>query len=271
MVKNFGLFLGLGRGQRSWHPRAPSRPAGPGLTLPFLLLLLVSTQTAVAQVDKNTLWRDAVTTELDVDFAGTGFHARWNFHRCHCGDLLVTVEQVAPDGVLTGELLMVGGQVLLTRGFEGQGADITPLMQAPVLMLQLSNALLNRSQPKGPYAVDSRQEWDEEEPGRDFILNTGFASGTFAAPWNVKGSGWKAETGNRRFELFFNFSIPVPDQPDASSSITFSGDMDFRKQGFPYPESSNLDGWRVQYFANGEDESKLVTDGMTLKALRESL
>ena len=255
MVKKFGLFQGLGRGQWCWP----------------LLLLLIVTQTGMAQVDKNTLWRDAVTTELDVDFAGTGFHARWNYHRCHCGDQLVRVEQVAPDGVLTGELLLVGGQVLLARGFEGQGVDITPLMQAPVLMLQLTDALLNRSQPKGPLAVDSRKEWDVEEPDRDFNLHTGFASGSFAAPWNVKGSGWMTESGSRRFELFFNFSIPVPDKPDVSSSITFSGDLDFRKQGFPYPESTNLDGWKVQYFANGEDESILVTDGMTLKTLRESL
>ena len=61
------------------------------------VLLLVGLQTATAQVEKGTLWRDAVITELDVDFGGTGFHARWIFHRCHCGDLMVQVEQVAPD------------------------------------------------------------------------------------------------------------------------------------------------------------------------------
>jgi len=255
-MKMLMLFLHGDRGQRSWF---------------LLLVLVMSWQTAVAQVDKNTLWQDAVTTQLDVDFAGTGFHARWSYHRCHCGDLLVTVEQIAPDGVLTGEMLLVGGQVLLARGFIGQGADLTPLMQAPVLMLQLSNALLSRSQPRGPGVVDSRQEWDAEEPKRDFNLNTGFASGTFAAPWDVKGSGWKTDTGNRRFEMLFKFSLGIPDQPDGTGSITFSGDLDFRKQGFPYPESTSMDGWKIQYFALGEDESKLVSDGLTLKSIREDL
>ena len=236
-----------------------------------ILWLATGLQTAIAQLDENTLWRDAVVTDLDVDFTGTGFHARWHYHRCHCGDLLVQVEQIAPDGILTGELLMVGGQVLLSRGFEGQGENITPLMQAPVLMLQLTDAILNRSEPLGPVAVDKKQKWDVDEEKTDFNLNTGFATGIFAAPWRVDGSGWRAESGHRRFEFTFKFAAPMPDNPDASSSIDFTGDLDFRKQGFPYPESTSLNGWQIQRFALGEDVSSAVSDGLTLKALRDEV
>ncbi len=193
--------------------------------------LLISLQTATAQVEKGTLWRDAVITELDADFGSTGFHARWVFHRCHCGDLLVQVEQIAPDGVLTGELLMVDGQVLLSRGFKQQGADIEPLIQAPSLMLQLVYELLSRSQPKGPYAVDRKQVWNVPERKQDFKLNTGLATGAFAAPWEIKGSAWKTESGHRRFELFFQLSPPVPGQPEETDSIKVSGNHDFSKQG----------------------------------------
>ena len=242
-----------------------------GTPLLLVLFLLIGMQTAFAQVDKNTLWRDAVVTELDADFTGTGFHARWRFHRCHCGDLLVEVEQSAPDGVLTGELIMVAGQVLLSRGFEGQGESITPLMQAPILMLQLADAILNRSEPKGPKAVTAKQKWDVEEDKIDFKLNTGFATGTFPAPWRVDGSGWRTESGHRRFELNFKFTIPSADDSGETSSITLTGDMDFRKQGFPFPETTVMDGWRIQYFAPGDKDSKLVSDGLTLKKLREEV
>ncbi len=233
------------------------------------VLLTTGVQTTSAQVSKNTLWRDAVVTDLNVDFTGTGFHARWQYYRCSCGDLLLKVEQDAPDGILTGELLLVDGQILLSRGFEGQGTDITPLMQAPILMLQLANALLNRGEPKGPFAVGAKQAWDVEEPEKDFNLNTGFATGTFAAPWSVKGSGWKADSGHHRFEFVFEFANPLPGKPDETGTITFSGYLDFRKQGFPYPESTILDGWKIQRFAIGEDESALVSNGLTLKSLRE--
>lgn len=237
----------------------------------LLVLFLVGMQSAVAQVEKNSLWRDAVVTDLDVDFTGTGFHARWHYHRCHCGDLLVQVEQIAPDGILTGELLMVGGQVLLSRGFEGQGEDITPLMQPPVLMLQLADAILNLGQSKGPHAVSARQKWDVKEDKMNLNLDTGFASGTFSAPWRIDGAGWQTESGHHRFELNFQFSIPMPDKSVETSSIGFTGDLDFRKQGFPYPESTSLDGWRIQRFAVGEEEAKLVSDGLTLKSLREEI
>lgn len=232
-------------------------------------LLVMAPALVMAQIDENTMWREALVTDMNVDFGGTGFHASYRFHRCDCGDLLVKVEQVAPDGVETGELLMIDGQTLLSRGLEGQGDNIAPLIQAPLLMLQLTDALLNRSQPKGPNAVDDKQHWDAEEPSIDFSLNTGFAVGTFAAPWSVISTGWKTADGRRRFEMVFKFVSPAPDNPDETSYISFSGDLDFRQQEFPLSPDTELDGWRVQHFAAGEDLSKPVSGGLTLQALRE--
>lgn len=233
------------------------------------VLLLMTLQPARAQIEKGALWRDAVVTELDVDFGDTGFHARWRFHRCDCGDLQVMVEQVAPDDILTGELLMVDGQVLLAKGFEQQGTDIEPLIQAPSLMLQLAYELLNRSQPKGPGAVDGKQVWEVEEKTIDFHLDTGLATGAFAAPWRVKGSGWEASGDHIRFELSFQFTSSEPGKPAETGSITFSGDLDFSKQDFPYPESTGLEGWRLQWISLNDRESKPADEGLTLKALRQ--
>jgi hypothetical protein len=225
-------------------------------------------QSVFAEVNKETLWRDAVVTQLDVDFGGTGFHGRWTLQRCPCRDLWAKVEQVAPDGVLSGELLMVDGQALLSRGFEGQGADIEPLIQTPTLMLQLAYSMLNRSQPEGPFAVDDKQIWDETEKAIDFKLDTGLATGTFPAPWRVKGSGWKTAAGHRRFELLFEFTSSMPGEALQSSSITLSGDLDFHPQDFPYAESTDLEGWRIQWISLNEQESKVVAKGTTLKDVR---
>lgn len=237
----------------------------------FLAMLLVVTtnKPAFAEVQKDSLWRDAVTTELDVDFGGTGFHARWNFHRCDCGDIRVMVEQVAPDSILTGELLMVDGVVLLARGFEQQGTDIEPLIQAPSLMLQLVYSLLNVAESNGPGVVDEKQQWNVEEQKRDFKLDTGLATGMFAAPWRVKGSGWKTATGSRRFELFFQFSTGEPGSAKHSESITLAGDLNYMNEEFPYSETTVLDDWRIQWISLNETESKAVTGGLTLGELRQ--
>lgn len=234
-----------------------------------LCIVMCGLQFAEAQVSKGTMWRDSVVTVLDANFGNTGFHARWRYHRCHCGDLQVQVEQTAPDGILTGELLMVDGQVLLSRGFEQQGADIEPLIQAPSLMLQLVFELLNRSHPEGPNSIEGKLVWEKEEEKKNFKLDTGLASGGFAAPWSVKGSGWRTEAGHRRFELLFTFANPTADDPDGTDSISFSGDLDFRKQGFPYPGSASLDGWRMQWLSLAERESKPTPEDLTLEQLRE--
>ena len=233
-----------------------------------LVLLLTVPQLANAQIDNGTLWRDAVVTELDVDF-GAGFHARWRYHRCDCGDLQVTVEQIAPDDMLTGELLMVDGQVLLAKGFKQQGVDIEPLIQAPSLMLQLVYELLNKSQPEGPAVVKHKQKWDEIEKKKDFHLDTGLATGAFAAPWEVKGSGWRTDADHIRFELHFQFNVSVPGGPVENSSIKFSGDLNFTEHEFPYAETDSLEGWRVQWISLNERESKTAEEGLTLKALRQ--
>ena len=240
-------------------------------TLLVLLVMLAGLQIATAQVNPGTQWRQAVTTDLDVDFGGTGFHARWKFQRCQCGDLRVQVEQIDPDGVQTGELLMVSGQVLLARGFSEQDADIEPLIQAPSLMLQMVFELLGRSQPLGPSAVDEKQVWIKAEDKLDLKLDTGLATGIFPAPWAVEGSGWSTQEDHRRFELSFRFANPLPGNPGARDSITFSGDLDFDQREFPYSDSTNLGGWRVQWLAVDDREAEAVPDGLTLKELRQQI
>ena len=143
------------------------------------------------------------------------------------------------------------------------------MIQAPSLMLQLAYELLNKSQPKGPEAVKRKQAWDKTEKKKDFHLDTGLATGTFAAPWEVKGSGWKTDADHVRFELLFQFTTSAPGQPVETSSITFSGDLDFNKQEFPYAETDSLEGWRMQWISLNERESKTAEEGLTLKALRQ--
>lgn len=240
-----------------------------GVVLAVIVFLLSGSQDIAAQVDKATLWQDATATELDVDFGGTGFHARWKFKRCDCGDLSVQVEQIAPDDVLTGELLMVDGKVLLSQGFTQQGDDIEPLIQAPSLMLQLAYAMLSHSQPGGPFAVDGKQQWNKTEKNEDFKLDTGLATGVFAAPWGVKGTGWKTASGHYRFELLFHFNNSLPGEAEQTDSMTLSGDLDFSQQVFPYAASTDLGGWRVQWISLNDRESEAVPAGLTLQELRE--
>jgi hypothetical protein len=219
-------------------------------------------------IDEGTGWHQPYVTLLDVDFPQTGFHARWEYFHCECGDILVRLEQSAPDGVLTGELLLIDGQVLLARGMVSQVPDLEPMMQAPTLMLQTTFGLLQRAIPKGPAAVEISSEIEFEEKDQPLSINTGMAFGEFGIPWSVTGKAWRAGPSRRQFDLAFEFSNPLPDDPDNSDQIQFSGAQDYGTDSFPLHEDTPLEGWTVQWMSKGETEATAPEDGLTLSELR---
>ncbi len=238
--------------------------------LPAVLAVsMTGPREANAQIKDDMPWQAAVKTDLSVNFGDTGFHGRWEYQRCDCGDLYIKVEQVAPDAVLSGELIIVASRLLLARGFENNGHDAASLIQAPSLMLQLAYGLLNRSQPEGPAAVTDSQNWKIKEDKVNFNLNTGLATGIFGAPWQIEGKAWKTETGHRRFDLTFDFANPAPGDPDKRDSIKLSGDLDYLKEAFPYAGDAPFNGWRMQWLSEHKGKSKPVAKGTTLDQLRQ--
>lgn len=232
------------------------------------LALSLALAASADELAPNTAWQDAAVTLLDVDFPDTGFHGRWEFFHCECGDVLLRLEQTAPDGVLTGEMLLVDGQVLLARGDIAQVPDLEPMMQAPALMLQLALALINRALPDGPAAVPPPIEFDETEPRAPVDINTGMAFGQFQAPWQAVGKAWRAGPERRRFDLDFTFANPQPDDAGRTDRMVFNAGLDYGDVGFPLREETLLAGWRVQWMSRSETESTPAADDLTLAALR---
>ena len=69
--------------------------------------------------------------------------------------------------------------------------------------------------------------------------------------------------------MTFLFTSSAPGQPVETGSITFSVNLDFGKQEFPYPETTSLEGWRVQWISLNDRESEPAEEGLTLKTLRQ--
>jgi len=214
-------------------------------------------------------WHEPFVTLLDVDFIDTGFQARWEYFHCGCGDILVRLEQTAPDGVMTGELLLIEGQVIAARGMVSLSADLEPMLQPPSIMLQLAFALLEQGAPRGPAMVTGRQSLQAGSPTETLSLNSGLVTGTFAAPWNIEGEVWASAPGQRRFEMRFEFANPLEGAPDNKGRFRFSGGQDYRRDDFPFPGSFSLDGWKIQWISKGELTAGDAPEGLTLDTLRE--
>lgn len=236
--------------------------------LSLLLLFILAASPAAAEVPPRAGWHEARVTLLDVTFGDTGFHARWEYLRCDCGDVMVRLEQSAPDGVLTGELLLVDGQVIAARGAVAQASDLELMLQAPTLMLHLAFGLLQRSVPDGPGSVTERNAFAVQEEERDLEINSGLSTGHFAAPWSVEGEVRPSGEAQRRFELAMTFANPQPGEAERRDSIRFSGGQDYERDGFPLRDASSLAGWSVQWISRGETAPAEAADDLTLGALR---
>lgn len=238
-----------------------------GLVLISACFLTLGVQ--ARSLDGSDRWHEPYVTLLDVNFADTGFQARWEYFHCGCGDILVRLEQSAPDGVLTGEILLVDGQALAARGMVSLSPDLEPMLQPPSIMMHLAFTLLESAVPKGPASVAKRMSIEAESLFKDLELNSGMATGTFRAPWNVKGEVWPTGEGQRRFEMRFEFSNPTVEDAYATTVFTFSGGQDYRQDSFPLAAETSLEGWKVQWISKGETTAGDPPEGLTLAGMRD--
>ncbi len=233
---------------------------------------VIAMDDAVAEnIDQETRWHEPVANILDVDFGdGSGFHARWEYFHCECGDVLIRFEQGAPEGVTTGEMLLIDGQVLAARGDVAQVEDLETMLQAPLLMLHLSFGLLERGVPEGPSAVGKdRRKFSAGDKLNTYRLESARYTGAFGAPWEVQGETWSGAESRRRFEMAFTFTLRDELGGQDESVITFSGGQDYRPGAFPLHESTSLEGWKVQWISRNETVAHPADSGLTVAGLRE--
>lgn len=240
-----------------WLPRA------------WLSMLLGLPGATAWAIEPETHWAQPFFTRLDVRFPGQGFHARWDFHRCDCGDALIKAEETLPEGVSAGELLLVDGRVLLVRGFEGRGADRRSMIDSPLLMLQLLFVLMQKALPEGPAELGERRELSHSDVRYPLELETGGAMGGFPAPWEVNGVAYRFADGSHRFDLEFGFETRLIGEPVNRSEIQLSGILDFRAQEFPIAEDFIIEDWDLVPLIDAESGAYDSLPEGTLAALRQ--
>jgi len=234
----------------------------PRLLLAFMLVMPLA---LLADLPPETRWADPSGVQLDVDFPGDGYDANWELFRCDCGDLLVRAELKVPGEVETGDLLLVGGRAVLTRGFGKYKAEAASSLDAAALMMQLALRLLERSEPGGPSRITGPVEVDLLDEINHIHLDTGTAEGGFQAPWSIAGKISAQGETQRKFDLLFTFSAGAPGEAQ-QTSMRLSGLAEYADTDFPVPGSSAIEEWDLGW----RDENGAVPGkAETLDELRE--
>ena len=232
----------------------------------LVCLLLVSLPGVLtADVAPETRWADPSSVQLEIEFPGQGYHARWELVRCDCGDLLVHAWLEVPDESVYGDILLVEGRAVLTRGFGQYGEQAAASIDAAALMMQLALRLLERSEPGGPSRITEPREVDILDEINHINLDTGSAAGGFQAPWSIAGKISAPGKTQRKFDLNFSFTVGAGSEVQ-KASMRLYGVADFEQSDFPIPGASSLDGWNLAWRNEGDE---VPGQANTLDELRE--
>jgi hypothetical protein len=234
----------------------------------LIFAVLLAPVSLRAELSEETRWADPSTVNLNVEFPGDGYHANWELFRCDCGDLLVHAELNVPGEVETGDLLLVGGRAVLTRGFGKYRDEAASSLDAAALMMQLALRLLERSEPGGPAKIDGPKEVNLLDEINHIHLDTGSAAGGFRAPWSIQGEISAVAETQRRFDLHFTFSVAAAQGDVQEAKMRLYGTAEYAETDFPVPGSSGLDEWDLSW--RDENDAVEVT-AETLQELRALL
>jgi hypothetical protein len=139
----------------------------------------------------------------------------------------------------SGELVVVDGRLLLSKGLElPPGAEIDAL-DGPVLMLKLVLALLERAHPAGPQAVEHEAPI-EIQASESLRIATQSAAGEWPAPWHLQGSVGRRDSAIR-FDLTFTSGVAS----DAESRVEFGGQWQRVDPPPRLDEAMPLAGWQI--------------------------
>jgi len=161
-------------------------------TMPQALLtvtLVVCTLTATNPLLAAGSWDEATEVRLVVAGDIGSEPMEYRIEMFSGGDARIAIVDAAEPAARRPTIMLVAGQVMLTKNMELEEGYEIDALDGSVLMLQLALTLLAHSVEGGPDAVPSEgidvQHDEQEEP---IALSTTSAGGEFPAPWRLSGT-----------------------------------------------------------------------------------
>jgi len=165
----------------------------------------------------------------------------WRFEIGEEDDLRLTIHEVSPQGVRTGQIILVAGRAMLTLGLELPEGQESDAVDGPVLLLQLVLTLLHRALPEGPEALEGEARVELGDSGEALQVGTLSASAEFPAPWSATGQV-HGQTGTA-IELDLHFTCGMGAQ--AQTTLTMRGTWERLTPPPALDDDMAVAGWRM--------------------------
>jgi len=213
-------------------------------------------------------WARANTASVRVQPENSPDFDLWDFKFGRENDLLLRIETHRDKQQTQGEILLVSGRAMLTKGISlDKGYEIDAL-DAPVLMYQLVVSLLGQALPEGPEKLAASRQISMAEPKRGIRIATHSASGRFPPPWSVDGTIEKV--GILQFDYSLDFAYPAEDGGE-TVKMRLSGN--WKKGSAPptFDDTMNIEGWSLHTigpFSIKQEGSTIYDYGAQAKPLQ---
>jgi hypothetical protein len=216
-------------------------------------------------------WFAANRLSLDMTDERRKFSASWIFEIADNNDLRVMKKETASGKTIEGEVMIVGGQRMLARGFEVPEGNELGAVDGPVLSMQLALRLLEFALPAGPGSVRTNAPISYRSEAESLALATPSADGGFPAPWEVRGKAERVGDSAIRFDMTFEAAVRSGDGL-VPYKIPLKGVWRRERPSPRFDDAMPLEGWSVHRVSvlSSDDMRRYETLGDLRAALEAS-
>jgi len=160
-------------------------------------------------------WFSANAIDVQIGRPGSNENLRFTFATSDNGDTKIVTLRTPRQKATASTILLINGRWMVAKDLHvGSGYEIDALDLA-ALHVQLVTNLLAHVFPQGPASVAGRQSIAFTEKERALSVSTRSASGSYPAPWSLKGVVDRSSAAKVAFDVVFDFSSAGRSQPTA--------------------------------------------------------
>ncbi len=176
---------------------------------------------------------------LEVHFESEDGAADWLYELSSGAEYRITLdERLGGEPQRTGVLMMVGGEVLITRGMDLTPETALDRLDTASLVQKLVLQLLQHVFPDGPEEVSGIKHFEVARENLQISAATTRARTDFAPPWSVAGTVDNANFGYIAFDLEFEV-------PEVDYRARFAGRWEERPEPYEFRDAMLIDDWLV--------------------------
>lgn len=213
-------------------------------------------------------WFAANRLSLEMSDERRKFSADWTFEIADNNDLRVYKRETASGDTVQGEVMIVGGERMLVRGFSVPEGNELGAIDGPALAMQLALRLLEFAIPAGPDGVNPSTAIEYRSERKDLALATPSADGGFPAPWSVRGTAQRLGDRAVGFDMVFESAVRS-EQGLVPYKIPMKGTWRRVSPSPRFDDSMSLEDWSIHRVSvlSREDVRSYATLGELRAAL----